>query len=108
MGTEFFSRHDELFAKDPKYLRPIKVPKFYAIRARTIFLGTLGGIKINHKMEVIDKKYKVIPGLYAAGYDAGGMYGDGYSIGDSSGLSSAFAINSGRIAGESALKYLGK
>jgi fumarate reductase flavoprotein subunit len=100
--------HDELFAKDPKYLRPIKVPKFYAIRARTLFLGTLGGIKINHRMEVLNKKDLVIPGLYAAGYDAGGMYGDGYSIGDSSGLSSAFAVNSGRIAGENALKYLGK
>lgn len=100
--------HDDLFAKDPKYLRPIKGPKFYAIRARTIFLGTLGGIKINHKTEVIDKKDSVIPGLYAAGYDAGGMYGDGYCIRDSSGLSSGFAANSGRIAGKNALKYLGK
>jgi fumarate reductase flavoprotein subunit len=100
--------HDDLFAKDPKYLRPIKGPKYYAVRARTVFLGTLGGIKINHNAEVIDKKDNVIPGLYAAGYDAGGMYGDGYCIKDSSGLSSAFAANSGRIAGKSALKYLGK
>jgi fumarate reductase flavoprotein subunit len=100
--------HDELFAKDPKYLRPIVGPKFYAIRARTIFLGTLGGIKINHRMEVIDKKGAIIPGLYAAGYDAGGMYGDSYSITRSSGLSSSFAANSGRIAGKNALVYLGK
>jgi fumarate reductase flavoprotein subunit len=100
--------HDELFAKDPKYLRPIKGPKFYAIKARTIFLGTLGGIKINHRMEVIDKKGNVIPGLYAAGYDAGGMYGDSYSIRNSSGLSSSFATSSGRIAGRNALKYIGK
>lgn len=100
--------HDELFAKDQKYLRPIKGPKFYAIKARTIFLGTLGGIKINHKTEVMDKQGNVIPGLYAAGYDAGGMYGDSYSIGNSSGLSSSFAANSGRIAGRNALKYLGK
>jgi len=100
--------HDDLFAKDPKYLRPIKGPKFYAVKARTIFLGTLGGIKINHNTEVIDKKDNVIPGLYAAGYDAGGMYGDAYCIKDSSGLSSAFAANSGRIAGKNALKYLGK
>jgi len=100
--------HDELFAKNPKYLRPLKGPKFYAIKARTIFLGTLGGIKINHRTEVMDKQGNVIPGLYAAGYDAGGMYGDSYSIGNSSGLSSSFATNSGRIAGKNALKYLGK
>jgi fumarate reductase flavoprotein subunit len=100
--------HDDLFVKDPRYLRPIKQPPFYAIRIRTLFLGTLGGIKINHKAEVVDKKDNVIPGLYAAGYDAGGMYGDGYSIKSSSGLSSAFATNSGRIAGKNALKYVGR
>ncbi len=98
--------HDDLFAKDPRYLRPLKAPPYYAIKTRTIFLGTLGGIKINHKMEVVDKKGDIIPGLYAGGYDAGGMYGDSYSIRKSSGASSAFAINSGRIAGKNALKYL--
>ena len=102
------SRHDGLFAKDPKYLRALKGPKFYAIKARTLFLGTLGGIKINHKTEVIDKKDEIIPGLYAVGYDAGGMYGDGYCMRDASGLSSAFAINSGRIAGKSVLGSIGK
>jgi fumarate reductase flavoprotein subunit len=100
--------HDDLFAKDPKYLRPLKGPKFYAVKARTVFLGTLGGIKINHKTEVVDNKEKVIPGLYAVGYDAGGMWGDSYSIKDSSGASAGFAANSGRIAGKNALRYIGK
>ncbi len=101
-------RHDDLFAKDPKYLFPIKGSKYYAIKARTVFLGTMGGIKINEKTEVIDKKDAVIPGLYATGFDAGGMYGDSYAIKCASGLSSAFALNSGRIAGRNALKYIGK
>jgi fumarate reductase flavoprotein subunit len=100
--------HDELFAKDRKYLWPLHGPRFYAVRARTVFLGTMGGIKINERMEVIDKKEKVIPGLYAAGYDAGGMYGDGYCIRVAPGLSSAFALNSGRIAARNVLKYLGR
>jgi len=99
--------HDDLFAKDRKYLIPIRGPKFYAVKARTVFLGTMGGIKINHRMEVVDKRDEVIPGLYAAGYDASGMYGDSYCIRYSSGLSSAFALNSGRIAAKNALKYLG-
>jgi fumarate reductase flavoprotein subunit len=100
--------YDELFVKDRKYLWPIKGPKFYAVKGRTVFLGTMGGIKINEKTEVVDKKEMVIPGLYAAGFDAGGMYGDSYPIKTSSGLASAFALNSGRIAGKNALKYLGK
>ena len=100
--------HDDLFAKEPQLLRPIKGPKFYAVKARTVFLGTLGGIKINHNTEVVDKKEKVIPGLYAVGFDAGGMWGDSYSINNSSGASAGFAINSGRIAGKNALKYIGK
>jgi fumarate reductase flavoprotein subunit len=100
--------HDDLFAKNPCYLWPIKVPKFYAVKVRTVFLGTLGGIKINQRTEVIDKKGNVIPGLYAAGYDASGMWGDSYCFKAASGASSGFAVNSGRIAGKNALKYLGK
>jgi fumarate reductase flavoprotein subunit len=98
--------HDKLFAKDPKFLRPLVGPKYYAVKARTAVLGTKGGIKINENTEVLDKKSAVIPGLYAGGFDAGGMYGDSYPIRISSGLSSAFALNSGRIAGRNALAYL--
>ena len=96
--------YDRLFAKDRRYLRPLTGPRYYAVKARTVFLGTMGGIKINERMEVISKRGEVIPGLYAGGFDAGGMYGDSYCIHASSGLSSCFAINSGRIAGQSFLK----
>jgi fumarate reductase flavoprotein subunit len=97
-------RHDDLFAKDPAFLRALVGPRFYAIRARTICLGTMGGIRINEACQALDASGKTIPGLYAAGYDAGGMYGDSYPIRPSSGLSSAFAINSGRLAGENAAR----
>jgi fumarate reductase flavoprotein subunit len=99
-------KHDDIFAKDPKYLWPLKGSKFYAVKAHTITLGTMGGIKINHNTEVIDKKETIIPGLYAAGFDAGGMYGDSYHVSVASGSSVGFAFNSGRIAGKSALNYL--
>jgi len=56
----------------------------------------------------IPAEVDVVPGLYAGGYDAGGMFGDSYPIRDSSGLSSAFALNSGRIAGRNALRYIGR
>lgn len=97
--------HDDQFAKNPEYLIPVKTPKFYAFKCYMNFLGTLGGIKINEKTEVLDKEERVIPGLYAVGNDAGGLYGDSYDV-IASGASSAFALNSGRIAGENSLKYI--
>ena len=98
--------HDTLFAKDRQYLRPLKESKFYAMRCVTMTLGTLGGIKINERTEVLDKEENVIPGLYAAGNDASGMFGDSYNI-YLSGGTLGFAVNSGRIAGNNALKYIG-
>ncbi len=104
--------HDDLFAKHPAYLKPVRTPPFYAIKGHPTHVGTLGGIKINHKTEVIradsETGLDVIPGLYAAGNVAGGMYGDTYDASHTLGLTLAFAVNSGRIAGESVLKYLGK
>jgi len=97
--------HDDLFAKNPKYLRPVRTPRFYAVRGFPSFTGTLGGIKINHRTEVLNKDFEVIPGLYAAGNCAGGMYGDSYDSA-SAGTALGFAINSGRMAGESALAYI--
>jgi fumarate reductase flavoprotein subunit len=100
--------HDDLFAKNQKYLRPLKGSRFYGARCRTVFLGTLGGIKINERNEVLDKSGRVIPGLYAVGFDATGMWGDSYCIKDSSGASAGFAINSGRMAGKNAAEFLKK
>ncbi|MBN2061353.1 MAG: FAD-dependent oxidoreductase [Deltaproteobacteria bacterium] len=101
-------RHDALFAKNPRYLHPLTGPKFYAVKARNVFLGTIGGIKINESTEVVDKKSRVIPGLYAAGFDAGGLWGDSYGMNVCSGTCASFAINSGRIAGKNAVKYIKK
>jgi fumarate reductase flavoprotein subunit len=98
---------DPVFAKERKYLRALVGPRYYGVKGHTVFLGTMGGIRINEQTEVLDKKNAVIPGLYAGGFDAGGMYGDSYPIKGSSGLASAFALASGRIAGRNILKYLG-
>lgn len=99
-------RYDVEFAKDPEYLIPLNGPRFYAAKARTCFLGTMGGIKINHKTEAVDEYGTPIAGLYAAGLDAGGLHAESYSMRDTSGIASAFAIISGRIAGENAARYL--
>ncbi len=96
---------DELFYKNPRYLRPIKQPKFYAGRHFPGGYGSLGGIRINYKTEVLTKDDEVIPGLYAVGTDANAIYGDSYVF-VLPGNTMGFAVNSGRIAGENALKYI--
>ena len=66
--------------------------------------GSLGGIKINYKTEVLNKNWEKIPGLYAAGTDACSIYGDTYVF-ILPGNTMGFALNSGRIAGENAAAY---
>ncbi|MCK4763532.1 MAG: FAD-dependent oxidoreductase [Candidatus Aminicenantes bacterium] len=100
-------KHDMLYAKNPRYLQPVKDKKFYAVKSSLHIFATLGGIKINHKTEVLTEKFEVIPGFYAVGNCAGGMYNTNYEI-FTTGGALAFAINSGRIAAENSLKYLGK
>lgn len=96
---------DPIFNKGRKYLRPIKTPKFYAGKQLPGAYGSLGGIKINYKTEVIGKNWKKIPGLYAAGTDACSIYGDTYVF-ILPGNTMGFALNSGRIAGENAAEYV--
>ena len=86
------------------FLKPLRNPPYYAIKCYVDFLGTIGGIKINEYMEVIDTEDTPIPGLYAAGIDTGGWQSDTYCA-RLTGMTFSFAINSGRIAGENAVKY---
>ena len=99
--NEFCSvRHDGDFVKDAKYMRPVLKAPFYAVKSVATSLGTLGGVKINEKMQAVDSKRNPIPGLYVVGNDAGGMYGDSYDL-VMAGSTVGFAMNSGRIAAES-------
>ena len=95
---------DEVFNKEGRYLNSLETPPFHAIRCYSSFLGTIGGIKINPAMEVLDKGGIPIPGLYAAGTDTGGWESDTYNP-ILAGSTLGFAINSGRIAGENAALF---
>jgi fumarate reductase flavoprotein subunit len=99
--------HDDLFAKNPQFLHPVKEPKFYAFRILPFFLATMGGIKINEYTEVLSEEDEVIPGLYATGNDSVGLYGDTYDLWLPA-TAFGFAMNSGRIAAENALRYIGR
>ena len=97
--------YDPVYGKDRIYLKPLFTPPFYAMKCVPGMLGTLGGLKINERMEVISQQDSPIPGLYAAGNDTGGWSADTYNI-NLAGFTSGFAINSGRIAGENAANYI--
>lgn len=96
---------DTLFNKDYRYMKPILGPKYYAARYCVAAYGSLGGIKINHRTEVIRKDFTPIAGLYAAGTDACSIYGDSYVF-LLPGNTMGFALNSGRMAGENAVEYI--
>ena len=103
--NDFCARgHDEDYAKERRYLVPLTEPPYYAIRGLSVILDTIGGVRINERMEVLDKQNHVIPGLYAAGVVTSGWESELY-YSDLSASAFGFAINSGRIAGENALHY---
>jgi fumarate reductase flavoprotein subunit len=96
--------HDSIFNKDKQHLKPLRAPPYYAIKCCTNLLVTHGDLKVTPRMEVIDKLDNPIPGLYAAGDDTGDVDSGSYNL-DLPGHSFGFAINSGRIAGESAAVF---
>jgi fumarate reductase flavoprotein subunit len=100
-------RHDGLFAKEQRYLLPLRTPPFYAVKAHLGLCDAYGGIKINENMEALDSEDHPIPGLFAVGSTAGCWESEAYCY-RLTGHLVGFALNSGRIAGENALKYLSK
>ena len=97
--------YDADFVKDPRYLLPLTDPPFYAIRDQVVWLDTIGGIRINGRMQVLDWNDRAIPGLFAAGVVTSGWESEIYCS-ELSASAFGFAINSGRIAGENAAAYL--
>lgn len=97
---------DQGFGKQAKYLDPIRKPKYYASRISR-FPGVGGGnegIKINYRTEVLNTDLESIPGLYAVGIEAAcNIWGEIYPN-LLPGVAIGFATNSGRIAGENAVK----
>lgn len=99
--------YDHIFGKERRYLLSLRKPPYYAIKGHSCICDTMGGIKINENMEVIDTNDNPIPGLFAAGVAAGGWEPESYNY-HLTGHLLGFALNSGRIAGEIAVDYLSK
>ena len=92
---------DTDFMKAKRYLDPIDDGPFQAWKMTYLFYCTLGGVRSNEKLQVLDENRDPIPGLYAAGNTVGYRFGSSYETllhGGSNGL----AATHGYVAGESA------
>lgn len=91
---------------DPKFGRklfdrPIVKPPFYATPRAPSIHHTMGGLQISTNAQVLDKKAKPIPGLYAAGEVTGGIHGSNRLGGNAT----ADVLTFGRIAAKSAVAH---
>ena len=91
------------FGKRPDRLSPVDKPPYYAGKGGFNLLVVLGGLNVNPKLQPLDKDWKVIPGLYAAGNTIGNFYSGDYST-MCPGLSHGMVIHFGRVAGLNAAK----
>ena len=90
---------DTDFYKESHFLFPIKEGPFYAAKIGPGLLGVCGGIEIDENFQVVDEDFKPIPGLYAIGNCAGGMYAYDYPI-NMQGNSHGRCLIEGKCLGE--------
>lgn len=93
---------DDDFHKNPELLFPIEKAPFYAGSFRSALLVVVGGLSINEKMQVLDTNDEPIPGLYAAGNNAGDFFAKDYPT-IFPGVSVSRAVTFGRLAGQNAV-----
>ncbi len=103
--NSFAGGYDADFLKPSKYLRPITGDKYYVARHFPSGYGSLGGIKVNHNMQVMSTENKPIPGLYGCGTDAATVFGSDYCF-YNPGSTMSWALNSGRMAAMEAANFI--
>lgn len=105
-NAEVTAKQDAEFSKsEPSLAYSVEKGPFYAFIGQAAYLGTVGGVRVDENLAVLDDNFKPIPGLYTGGANAGGYY-EGHSYPAFEGLASGFTWTSGRIAGTSAADYV--
>jgi predicted oxidoreductase len=94
--NEVVASGDDLdFGKRAEMLTPIVKPPFYALKWGPALLDVFGGALTNGHLNVLGADSNPIPGLYAVGNAAGGMYAVDYPLllnGNSYGRALAYAM----------------
>jgi succinate dehydrogenase/fumarate reductase flavoprotein subunit len=79
-----FNRQCEAGTPDPPRAvdaAPLVTPPYYVIEVIPAITFTFGGLTIDAQARVLDESGEVIPGLLAAGADAGGVFNRAYAGG---------------------------
>lgn len=90
---------DTQFYKPAKFLREVSEPPFYALKMETGIMISMGALQIDEYMHCLDTDRKPIVGLYSVGCDAGGLFGESYSL-PIPGSANGFAFTSGWLAAD--------
>ena len=94
---------DPVYGKASKYMKSLGNGTLYAVKARPVSLGGIGGVLVNSNLQVIKDDGTVIKGLYAAGNDVAEMFNNSYPLVE--GVTMMNALSGGRICGEEAALY---
>ena len=93
--------------KDDRFMTlSVKEGPFYAVRANSTTLGTVGGALVNEHFEALNVKRQVIDGIYAVGNDASSFMT--HLIQQLKGLSNAFDGIQVELLGRYASAYAAK
>jgi succinate dehydrogenase/fumarate reductase flavoprotein subunit len=71
---------DDDYGKRSELLTAIDKPPYYALKWGPSLLNVFGGFLTDTKLHVLDSAYVPVPGLYATGMIAGGLYGVDYPL----------------------------
>ena len=109
--TEAAAKFNETAAKGEKdeFGRELTAPlseegPYYALQQYIRYYATLGGLRINDGMQVLNTEKQPVEGLYAAGEVVGGLEGDVYMGATLFG----WAVTSGYNAGNAASAAIAK
>ncbi len=99
-NAAYASGTDGEFGIKNKVMTPILQAPFYAVEVRPTIIGTIKGLKVNSKTQVLNSQNKPIPNLYAVGeLIIGNFINNEYP---STGTVLATALYSGKIAADNA------
>ncbi|MFC7678835.1 FAD-dependent oxidoreductase [Paenibacillus sp. GCM10028914] len=92
---------DTEFGKAKEYLEPMgENGPYYAIVAEINNLGSVGGLLVNTKFQVLNESRVPITGLYAVGLESEGVLFNDTYVGNGVGI--GYSFTSGRLGGENA------
>ena len=102
-NTHCQNKYDADFLKEAQFLRPLTTPPYYAMKAYSGIDTCIGGLRTNHRLEVLNKDLYPIKGLYAAGVVVGNWLGIGYGF---YGSEMSFTTYSGYAVGKNAADFV--